>query len=340
MPELRQDPTTREWIIISTERTKRPHDFRRSEARRALPEREDPCPFCPGNEGSTPAEVLAKRDSGHANAPGWRVRVTPDKFAALVPSGRTERRLECDLFLSMDGIGYHEVIIETPLHNRFIPQMTEEEVRDILLAYRSRYLEPRKDRRVRYILIFKNHGEGAGTSLAHPHSQLAATPVVPANLRRKYESAIHYHDATGRCIYLDVLKAELQARKRIVFESGRFVVFQPFASQSPFETWIVPRRLCPSFGQISMEELDEMAGVLRDTLRRLSLVLNDPDYNYIMNSAPTDGEDEEYCLWHVQIIPRLARMAGFELGSGMRINTAQQEETARSLRECNGSNTP
>lgn len=255
MPELRQDPTTREWIIIATERMKRPHDFRRREARRSRPKYEGSCPFCPGNEGVTPPEVLARRESPVKDAPGWRIRVIPNKYSALIPQGCTERRLECEFFRSMDGIGYHEVIIETPVHNRFIPEMTLEEVRDILLAYRDRYLVLRQDRRVRYILIFKNHGEGAGTSLAHPHSQLVATPVVPANLRRKYESAIHYYDATGRCIYREVIHAELQARERIVSETAHFVVFQPFASQSPFETWIVPRRLCPSVGLISEAEV-------------------------------------------------------------------------------------
>jgi UDPglucose--hexose-1-phosphate uridylyltransferase len=257
----------------------------------------------------------------------------PNKFGALVPSGGIERRIECEFFRSMDGLGYHEVIVETPIHNRFIPEMTNEEVMGILHAYRDRYLALRKDRRVRYILIFKNHGLEAGTSLAHPHSQLVATPVVPANLRRKYESAIHYYDATGRCIYRDVVRAELQAQKRIVLETAQFVVFQPFASQSPFETWVVPRRLCPSFGLISDEEITDLTTVLKETLGRLSRVLNDPDYNYIVNSAPTDDEDEEYYLWHIQVFPRLERLAGFELGSGMRINTSRPEDTALTLRD-------
>lgn len=333
MPELRQDPTTKEWIIIATERAKRPHDFRRNQEKEALPLYDETCPFCPGNEAKTPKEVLAYREAGSADSRGWRVRVIPNKFAALVPEGETTRRLLGNFFRQMDGVGYHEVIVETPAHNRVIPEMQQSEVEEILRAYRERHLALRDDRRVRYILIFKNHGEAAGTSLAHPHSQLAATPVVPANLRNKYDEAIRYYDATGRCIYCDVLDAELASGERIVLETKHFAVFHPFASQTPFETWIVPKRHCPSFAQITPEETCDLAAVLKDVLARLAHALNDPDYNYVINSAPVGGEDEEFHLWHIQILPRLTRIAGFELGSGMRINIAKPEDTARFLRE-------
>lgn len=336
MPELRQDPTTREWTIIATERAKRPHDFRRREASRDDREYDSACPFCPGHEARTPPEVLAYRDQGTADTPGWKVRVVPNQYAALLPQGTTERRVAEEFFRTMDGVGYHEVIIETPAHNRFLPSMSQEEVEAVLSVYRDRYLALRQDRRVKYILLFKNHGEGAGTSLSHPHSQLVATPVVPANLRRKYDEAIRYHDATGRCVYCDVVEAELKARRRIVLETRGFLVFHPFASQGPFETWIVPRRFCSSFGLVNDEEIRDLAGVLKRVLGVLSETLNDPDYNYVVNSAPVGDEDEDFYLWHIQILPRLTRLAGFELGSGMRISIARPEQTASFLRDALG----
>jgi UDPglucose--hexose-1-phosphate uridylyltransferase len=333
MPELRQDPATKEWVIIATERMQRPHEFRRAAARPAQPEYDPECPFCPGREGRTPPELLSRRETGAANEPGWSVRVIPNKFAALVPVGNTERLLLDGFFRHMDGVGYHEVVIETAGHNRFIHSMSQAEVEEVLHAYRDRYLGLRQDRRVKLILIFKIHGEAAGTSLKHPHSKIVATPVVPAYVRRKCEEAIRYFDATGRCLYMDILNAEAQSGQHVILETDCFLVFHPFASHVPFETWIVPKRHRPSFGQASMEELRDLAAILKESLHRLAGLLNDPDYNYVIHSAPVDGEDEEYFLWHLEIVPRLTQIAGFEIGSGMRINTACPEETARAMRE-------
>ncbi|HSB13829.1 MAG TPA: galactose-1-phosphate uridylyltransferase [Bryobacteraceae bacterium] len=333
MPELRQDPATKEWVIIATERMQRPHEFRRAAARPAQPEYDPNCPFCPGLERQTPPELMARRNTGAANEPGWTVRVIPNKFAALVPQGNTERLLLDGFFLQMEGVGYHEVVIETPVHNRCIHRMSPAEVEEILHAYRDRYLGLRRDRRLKLILIFKNHGENAGTSLTHPHSQIVATPVVPAYVRRKCEEAIRYYDATGRCLYVDILKAEVRSGQRVILETDCFLVFHPFASQVPFGTWIVPKRHRPSFGQATIDELRDLATVLKESLSRLAKLLNDPDYNYVIHSAPVDGEDDDYFLWHLEIVPRLTRIAGFEIGSGMRINTACPEETARAMRE-------
>ncbi len=333
MPELRQDPTTKEWIIISTERSKRPHEFRGFDSLPSLPDHDSSCPFCPGQETETPAEVAVYRSEQASGEASWGVRVIPNKFPALVPEGTTERQVESGFFWKMSGVGYHEVIIETPLHNRFIPAMTVGEVQQILVAYKDRFLALKQDRRIRYILIFKNHGEAAGTSLAHPHSQLVATSVVPANLRRKYEEANHYYDATGRCVFCDAVESELKVRDRVILDTDAFVVFHPFASQTPFETWIVPKRYCPTFAAISSGELTQLAEILKDVLGRLGKALNNPAYNYVINSAPTQDEDEDYYLWHIQILPRLTNIAGFELGSGMRINMSNPEDTARFIRE-------
>lgn len=330
MSVLRYDPTTDEWVIIATERAKRPHDFKKATRPRVLTPHEASCPFCPGNEAMTPPEVFHIPNNERN---GWAVRVVPNKFAALTPQGDPRIREHGPLFKEMDGVGHHEVIIETPIHNRFLSLMEDAEVEQVVHAYRERYLALRQDQRVKLILIFKNHGEAAGTSLEHPHSQLVATPVVPASIRRRYEVALRYYDVTGRCLYCDIVEAERKAGERVVLETDDFLVSHPFASKSPFETWIVPKRHRPSFDQITLEECRALAAVLKTTLVRLTQALNDPDYNFAIHTAPIGDEDKEYYLWHIQIVPRLTTMAGFEIGSGMRINTANPEETARFLRE-------
>jgi UDPglucose--hexose-1-phosphate uridylyltransferase len=333
MPQLRQDPSTNEWVIMAKERAKRPDQFRKDKKKKIVPEKDAECPFCPGNESKTPPEVLAYGTGKLGNVSDWRVRVIPNKYSALVPEGDLARTEREDFFRWMDGVGQHEVVIETPSHNRFIHLVEEKEVGEIILAYRERYRMLREDPRYNLIIIFKNHGEAAGTSLEHPHSQIVATPIVPAYIRRKYEVSTQYYDNTGRCLYCDMVKKEFRDGSRIVMESEDFVVFHPFASRSPFETVIVPQRHCCSFGDISDDEAREFAGVLRIILQKIYLGLNDPDFNYVIHTAPTKDENKDYYLWHLQLLPRLTTVAGFELGSGIYINTALPEDTAAYLRE-------
>ena len=235
----------------------------------------------------------------------------------------------------MEGVGVHEVIIETPKHNQTIALMPEEGVLDVLKAYKRRYQSLRQEPWGKLILIFKNHGESAGTSLEHPHSQLVATHVVPKDIRQKYEVATAYFDDTGKCIYCDLVEEEIELKERIVLETDRFVAFHPFASRFPFETWIAPKRHQPAFSNIPDEDLKELAQVLKSTLSGLFIALENPDYNYVIHSVPVEDEQKSYYLWHIQIIPRLTKIAGFELGSGMSINTALPEETAKFIREVN-----
>ena len=332
MSEIRQDPTTKEWVIIASERVKRPHDLVKKRQKHSLPPYEPSCPFCPGNEHLS-EEILRYPTEATKQSSDWRVRVLRNKYPALVLKGHIQRRQEADLFTKMDGIGAHDVIIETPIHNRFIPLMADEEVKDLLMVYRKRYNELSKDPRVKLITIFKNHGKGAGTSLIHPHSQLVATPIVPAEIRRQLEVAIAHHDNIGKCLYQDIVDHELKVGERIVMDTDRFVVFHPFASRMPFETWIVPKREQASFGSISARDLASLAQVLRITLLKLYLSLNNPDFNYIIHTVPTGDESKNYYLWHIRIVPRLASIAGFEIGSGMYINTAYPEETATFIRQ-------
>jgi len=333
MPQLRQDPTTKEWVIIAAERSKRPHELKRIEPSIEKPPYKKDCPFCPGNEYLTPHETLAYRSRGPADSEGWWVRVVPNKFPALSPEGSLERKEEKGFFRMMDGVGIHEVVIGSPIHNQLFPLMDDKQVEEVLLAYRERYLAIREDPRIKLIIIFKNHGQAAGTSLEHTHSQLVGTAVVPSNIRKKLEEAARYYDDHGRCVYCDSIQEELNSGKRIVMNNEKFVVLQPFASRRPFETWIIPKDHQASFGLISMDDSKTFARVLKETLLKLHSKLNDPPYNYVIHTAPIKDEWEDYYHWHLQIIPRLTTAAGFEMGSGIFINVAFPEETAQFLRQ-------
>lgn len=332
MPELRQDPATKQWVIIATERAKRPTDFARTNPAISLPAYQANCPFCPSNESMTPPETMAYRKGGAPNGPDWWVRAFPNKFSALTPEGSLSRQETEGFFRKMDGVGQHEVIVESPQHNLCIPLMSDRQVEEILLAYRERYLALREDPRFKLIIIFKNHGSRAGTSLEHPHSQLVVMPIVPLTIRYRFEKAAGHFDDEGTCVYCDILREGLRMRSRLILESDRFATFHPFASRAPFETWIIPKKHHASFGSISVDESKEFAWVLKKTLSQLYRGLNNPDYNYIIHSAPIKDEQEEYFHWHLQILPRLVTPAGFELGTGMFINTALPEETAAFIR--------
>ena len=329
MSEIRQDPATKEWVILASNRVKRPHDFGKKRQKRSLPPYQPSCPFCPGNEYLSPEEILRyPAEEGSS----WRIRVINNKYPALVLQGSTQQREEAGFFTKMNGVGAHDVIVETPLHNRFTPLMEDQEIEELLTVYRERYNQLSRDPRVKLITIFKNHGAGAGTSLIHPHSQLVATPVVSAELRQQFEVAIAHYDETGRCLYQDIIDHELRAGERIVMDTEGFVVFHPFASRMPFETWIMPKKGQASFGNVPTKDLASLAQVLRITLLKLYLSLNDPDFNYVIHTAPLGDESKDYYLWHIRIVPRLTSIAGFEIGSGMYINAAFPEETADFIR--------
>jgi len=326
MSELRQDPITKEWVIIATDRARRPHEFRSRAEGQEISSSAKMCPFCPGNERMAPNEVAAYR-SGNKDGPGWWVRVVPNRFPALSPVA-SDGRSDDPFCRFMPGVGRHEVIIETPEHNVPFPLMSDRQTEEVVLMYRDRHLALREDRAVKAVILFKNKGEAAGTSLDHPHAQIVGTPVVPGHIRHISAVATQHYDDTGRCIFCDLVERERQAKQRIVFDGDEFVAFHPFASRFPFETWIAPTRHAPSFGQISIESAKRFAHVLKAVLLKIYRHLNDPDYNFVFHSAPFEDENKPYFLWHVQIIPRLTTVAGFEIGSGMSINIALPEETA------------
>ncbi len=327
MSELRQDATTYDWIIIAKERAKRPDDFKRKTAPVEVPAHDPKCPFCVGNENLTPEITAVFNEDG-----AWKIRAVPNKFPALTPEGDMVRA-EWKFFRKTHGYGRHEIIIETPLHNETIPFMADGHVENLIRMYRDRYIAFKKDPKIKVIIIFKNHGRDAGTSLEHPHTQIVASPIVPPHIRRKYEVATQYYDNTGRSLHFDIQKAELEEGRRIVASTKHFTVIHPFASRYPFETWIMPKEHKPSFGHITEDEITDLARVLKEVLMKMYLSLDNPDYNFVINTAPTDDEHKSYYLWHLQIIPRLTQVAGFELGSGIFINVTIPEETAAFMKD-------
>lgn len=326
MPELRLNLITREWVIIAKERAKRPEDFRAKSERRALPQFSETCPFCPGNEGRTPPETYSLLDEN-----GWSVRVTPNKFAALSYKGE-RRRENGGIKRTLSGVGIHEVIVETPSHNMTTALLPLSQVENILRVYRERFVEAYKDPRVEHVIIFKNQGERAGTSLEHPHSQLVGTPVTPIQVRMRVDEAIRFFDDTGDCLMCKTLKDELQEGTRIIMETEHFVAFIPYAALSPFHTWIFPRRHNPSFAGITDEEINDLARIMKTTLGKVYYGLDNPDFNYTIRSMRPISGNIEFFHWYLSIVPRVYQTSGFEMGSGMYINMALPEASAEFLR--------
>jgi UDPglucose--hexose-1-phosphate uridylyltransferase len=275
------------------------------------------CPFCPGNEHMTMAEVY-RRGGGKS----WQVRVVPNKFAALSIEGERNRDGE-GFFRSMNGVGYHEVIIEHPRHDLILATMSQDDVVHILQTYLQRFTAIKQDTRIEAIILFKNHGEAAGSSIVHPHSQLAATPVVPFQFRGRLHESMRYFDEQGTCLFCRNMEDELQAGSRIVAETTHFVAFIPYGALSPFHMWVFPKRHSSSFDDITDDELHDMARILRSVLARLYFGLNNPDFNFSIRSIPVRDRNTDYYHWYLTIIP----------GSGMYINTSLPEESAAFLRD-------
>ena len=331
MSELRQDPATKTWVIIAPERAKRPHPKSEKGRTDELPEWDESCPFCPGNEARTPKEVFQLPVSGQTSL--WEVRVVPNRFAALTSEADITRKEDGHFFRRMQGFGVHEVIVETPSHNTPMALMTYEQVEKVLIAYQERYNALKKDRQIKCITIFKNHGWASGTSLLHPHSQLVATPIVAPYYHRKFNVAHEYYIDAGRCLYCDLLTAELEKGERIVIETEQFVVLNPYASHVPYETWVIPKSHYASFGLFPDMYLAELARVLKDTLLCLYQELDNPAFNLMVDSTITEDEEDPYYHWHIRVVPRQTTIAGFEMGSGIYISTALPEQTARQMRK-------
>lgn len=330
MPELRKDPITNQWVIIATERGKRPTQFPKLEEERMG----GYCPFCPGNETNTPSEVLSYRAMNTVkDTEGWWLRVVPNKFPALKIDGPLKRSGD-GMFDMITGYGVHEVLIESPSHDNTFADLTVEQIQEIVWAMRDRCIDLHKDAQIKYILIFKNWGREAGASQEHPHCQIIALPIVPKQVQEELFGAKRYFDYKERCAYCDMVQQELKDQARIVCETEQFISFVPYASRFPFETWILPKEHNCFFEQITKNQVGDFSRILKETLKLLKETLNDPPYNFVIHTTPYDGTgNTPYYHWHLEIIPKLTQTAGFEVGSGFYINPTPPENAAQYLRE-------
>lgn len=324
------------WVIIATERGKRPTDFEAAEP----PIDTAGCPFCEGNEYMTPNEIYSVRERDSlANSKGWKVRVVPNKFPALRVEGNVERE-GLGMFDKMSGIGAHEIIIETPVHADELHKRSQDGVVYLLDTYQKRLSDLMLDSRLAYAMIYKNMGQRAGATISHPHSQIIATPIVPKRVREEIEGSKEYFNYKMRCVFCDIIREEKRFGTRIVYENTSFISICPYASRFPFEIWIMPKRHMPGYQKATHQELIELSDCLTITMKRLSRALGEPQYNFMLHTEPNRStprfqwsDMDDYFHWRFELIPKLTRIAGFEWGTGFYINPTAPEDAAQFLRE-------
>ena len=327
MPDLRRDPVIGRWVIIATERSRRPVAV----VDEIVMKEPEQCPFCDGNERLTPPEVLAFRtNDSQPDKKGWWVRVVPNKFPAVDVRGQV-RRMGEGMFDMMNGVGAHEVVIEAASHDVSMADMPPHQIEEILWAYRERMIDLQKDLRFRYVMIFKNQGPKAGATLAHAHSQIIALPIIPKRVQEELDGSEEYFRYKERCVFCDIIHQEQHDRLRVVAENEMFIAFLPFASRYPYETWILPRHHESSFADIQIGEVKDLATILKGLLIRFRAVLSDPDFNYVIHTAPFSDRTSPHYHWHIELMPRLTRTAGFEWGTDFYINPVSPEEAAQHL---------
>jgi UDPglucose--hexose-1-phosphate uridylyltransferase len=330
MPELRKDPITGTWVIISEERKKRPKYYQIVvDKDLSMPEN---CPFCSGNEAMTPPETYALRpDRSRPNEPGWSLRVVPNKFPALRIEGELRKSGE-GFYDKISGIGAHEVIIETPQHPHDRVDIDSSQIKNTLMAAKYRILDLKKDTRFKYIMVFKNFGPTAGATLSHSHTQLIALPVVPLRVQEEIEGARTHFQMKERCIFCDIIHYESEADRRLLVENEHFIVLAPYAPRFSFELAVYPKKHNPAFENTSEPEMESLGAILSATLAKVARALNQPDYNLIIHTAPFSNNIQEFFHWHIEFMPVLARVAGFEWGTGFYINPISPEESIQVLK--------
>lgn len=326
MSEIRYNAITGDWVIIAEARARRPMNFVDVAQRAITPSYVESCPFCSGNESAAPDEEF-RIDDAKGN---WQVRTVRNKFSALSASG--EPFPDDPARKAINGVGRHEVIIESPLHNRFIAFHSQQETNNLLAAYRSRFLNFYEDSRVKHVILYKNHGPEAGTSLEHPHSQIVGTPVLPGQVIQRIELAEKSLRETGRCLFCRTMAEEVEEQKRLVSETEHFVAFIPFASLSPYHVWIFPKEHSACFSTASQAAMNDLGSLLVKVLGKLYSVLHNPSFNFVIRSLSPQEANLPYFHWYLAIVPRISKAAGFELGTGMYINSSVPEHSAEMLR--------
>jgi len=330
MPELRRDPIVGRWVIVDTDHPNHPKDYEYEPHR----SHGGVCPFCYGNEAMTPPEIDAVREPNtHPNTPGWQVRVVANKFPALQIEGELEKR-GLGLYDMSNGVGAHEVLIETPYHNKDIPDLLNSEIESFLSLYCRRALDLAKDKRFKYIMVFKNFGAAAGASLEHPHTQMVALPMVPKNANEEIKGAHNYFEYRDRCIFCDMIRQETQDSGRVVLENQHFICFCPFVSRFPFEIWIVPKKHNGLFCHMPAEEIPSLAAILKGAITKMKALFPNLSYNFLIHSSPVngDGHTDGY-HWHIEFMPKITRVAGFEWGTGFYIVSTPPELAAEYLKK-------
>jgi UDPglucose--hexose-1-phosphate uridylyltransferase len=330
MSELRRDPIVGRWVIVDTDHPSKPEDFEHE----PHTWRGGVCPFCYGSEATTPPEIDAIRDPAtKPNTSGWSVRVIPNKFPALQIEGDLDRR-GIGIYDMSNGVGAHEVLIESPYHHKDLSDLLNQEIENIIAMLCRRSTDLIKDKRFKYIMIFKNYGPAAGASLEHPHTQIIALPMVPKNPLEEIKGANDYFEYRERCIFCDIIRQESQEKERIILENKHFLSFCPFVSRFPFEVWIMPKKHNGYFYHLPSEEIPSLASILKDTVTRVRNVFKSPAYNFIIHSSPVNGDGGmDYYHWHIEFMPKLTRVAGFEWGTGFYATSIPPELAAKYLRE-------
>lgn len=327
LTELRQDLVTGDWVVIATSRAKRPEEFAEQKRAEIVENHDKMCLFCYPTETGQEKDVLV-----YATKDGdWSLRVFPNKFPAFARGARLRHEEEGPYFL-MDGVGYHEIVV-TKDHSRQIALMDPLAVAEIIDAYQSRYVDLMNKKSVNYIEIFHNHGKEAGASIAHPHSQLMAIPVISPYVKGELDGAENYHRMNKHCVYCAMIEWEREHKKRVVFENDDFLVFCPFASRAAFETWIIPKKHKPYFERITEQEKITAGEALQTAIGKIYKALGDPAYNFYIHTSPADGQDYPHFHWHIEILPRTSVWAGFELSTGIEISTIEPEVAAEYLRK-------
>jgi UDPglucose--hexose-1-phosphate uridylyltransferase len=331
MSEFRQNPITKQWVLIAPSRAKRPEDYRTYSVMSGLPELDKDCVFCPGNEDKNPD--LCDDVCRIPNNKDWELRVIPNKFQALDHSKVYRNK---DFYVSRAGYGEHEVII-TRKHNEPVALQSISTVELSLKTFAQRIRELREDPRIAYVQVFHNHGRDAGASIIHPHYQVMATPLIPPHIHSEMSGCYHYYQINRSCIYCDIMKEEVFLKDRLVYEGEHFVVLSAYASRKPFETWILPKKHGARFEDISAEELKHLAFVLKVTLGQLYTKLSDPPLNFYIHTMPTKRDqhtlhEESSYHWHLTVFPRITIWAGFEYSTGIPVNPIPPETTAEFLR--------
>lgn len=328
MSEWRADPVTGQWTIVADDLPLARRDFVLDGVSRPL---DTPCPLCEGRELTAGHEIAAVRERSAPDGPGWTLRVVPNRVPALrVEAG--EGGAHEGLFTHRPGLGAHEVVVETPTHDASWYTMTAEELTRVLTAWRDRIADLRRDGRMRAAVAFKNHGVEAGARLTHSHSQIVALPIVPPAIAEELAAAEAHHASTGTCLFCALLTQERAAGVRVVAESADVVALAPYASRTPFETWLLPVRHGARFDQASAADLVALAALMRQVLDQVGRELERPAFNAVLHSAPFDDATDAVYHWHLELVPRVLRANGLDVGAGLPINPVPPEKAARVLR--------